>query len=190
MNFAHVLRTPDEEIVQLPIAKAVTEEEVFFFVTRKTYMYDEICSTAVTFENSVSEEHRLFVNEADCIDDLEDGPSNDTECESESQLQDYTDAIYVDKRLRRTRGNRYHAVLSSLLNNWYFIDLRSQKRTLSLKQIVRPQLKQVKYAFFVFECFGRVLLEIDFSKKTSQIVFLQEFSVQFVLILQMTSGRP
>ena len=57
MNFAHVLRTPDEEIVQLPAAKVVTEEGVFFSVTRKTH--DEICSIAVTFENSVSEEHRL-----------------------------------------------------------------------------------------------------------------------------------
>ena len=53
----------------------------------------------VTFENSVSEEHRLFVNEADCIDDLDDGPNNDTEYESENQLQEYsnTDTIYVDK---------------------------------------------------------------------------------------------
>ena len=117
MNFAHVLRTPDEEIVQLPAAKVVTEEGVFFSLTRKRY--DEICSIAVTFENSISEEHRLFVNEADCIDDLDDGPNNDTEGESENQLQEYlnTDAIYVYKRLRRTRGNRYHAVLSSLLNN-------------------------------------------------------------------------
>ena len=73
MNFANLLRTPDEEIVQLPAAKAVIEEGVFFSVTCKTY--DEICSTAVTFENSVSEEHRLFVNEADYIDDLDDGPN-------------------------------------------------------------------------------------------------------------------
>ena len=57
MNFVHVLRTPDEEIVQLPEAKVVTEEVVFFSVTRKPH--DEICSIAVTFENSVSEEHRL-----------------------------------------------------------------------------------------------------------------------------------
>ena len=121
MNFAHVLRTPDEEIVQLPAAKVVTEEGVFFSVTRK--IYDEICSIAVTFENSISEEHRLFVNEADYIDDLDDGPNNDTECKTENQLQEYlnTDAIYVDKRLRRTRGNRYHAVLSSLLNNWHLL---------------------------------------------------------------------
>ena len=111
------LRTPDEEIMQLPEAKVVTEEGVFFSVTRKTY--DEICSIVVTLENSVSEEHKLFVNEADCIADLDDGPNNDTECEKESQLQEYsnTDAINVDNRLRRTKGNRYHAVLSSLLNN-------------------------------------------------------------------------
>ena len=36
------LRTPDEEIVQLPAAKAVIEEVVFFSVKCKTY--DEICS--------------------------------------------------------------------------------------------------------------------------------------------------
>ena len=104
MNFANVLGTPDEETVQLPAAKVVTEEGVFFSVTCKTY--DEICSIAVTFENSVSEEHRLFVNEADCIDDLDDGLNN-TVCESENQLQEYshTVAIYVDKSLRRTRGN-------------------------------------------------------------------------------------
>ena len=56
MDFANVPRTPDEEIVQLPTAKVVTEG-VFFSVTRKTY--DEICSIAVTFENSVSEEDIL-----------------------------------------------------------------------------------------------------------------------------------
>ena len=60
----------------------VTEEGVFFSVTRKTY--DEICSTAVTFENSVSEEHILFTNEAVCIDDLDDGSNKDTECTSEN----------------------------------------------------------------------------------------------------------
>ena len=43
--------------MQLPAAKIVTEEGVFFSVTCKTY--DEICSVTVTFENSVSEEHRL-----------------------------------------------------------------------------------------------------------------------------------
>ena len=50
MDFANVLRTPDEGIVQLPTAKVVIEEGVFFSVTRKTY--DESCSIAVTFENS------------------------------------------------------------------------------------------------------------------------------------------
>ena len=97
MNFAHVLRTPDKGIVQLPAANVLTEEGVFFSVTHKTC--DEICSIAVTFENSISEEYRLFVNEADCIDDLDDGLNNDTECENENQQQEYlnTDAIYVDK---------------------------------------------------------------------------------------------
>ena len=149
MNFAHVLRTPDKGIVQLPAANVLTEEGVFFSVTRKTC--DEICSIAVTFENSISEEYRLFVNEADCIDDLDDGPNNDTECENENQQQEYlnTDAIYVDKWLRRTRCNWYHVVLSSLLNNWYFINLWSQKRTLSLKPTVRPQLKTRSVLFRV-----------------------------------------
>ena len=53
MGFANVLQTPDKEIVQLSAANVVTEERV----TLKTY--DEICSIAVTFENFVSEEHRL-----------------------------------------------------------------------------------------------------------------------------------
>ena len=52
MNFANLLRTPDEEMVQLPTTKVVIKEGVFFSVTCKTY--DEICSIAVTFENSVS----------------------------------------------------------------------------------------------------------------------------------------
>ena len=101
MNFANVLGTPGEEIVQLPAANVVTKEWVFFSVTCKTC---EICSIAVTFENSISKERRLFVNEADYIYDLDDGPNNDTECESENQLQEYsnTDAIHVDKLLRRT----------------------------------------------------------------------------------------
>ena len=63
MNFANVLGTPHEEIVQLPAAKVVTEEGIFFSVTRKTN--DELCSIAVTFETFVSKEHSLFVNEAD-----------------------------------------------------------------------------------------------------------------------------
>ena len=80
-----MLQTPDDEIVQLPDATVVTEEGVFFSVTRKTY--DKIYSIAVTFEKFVSEEHRLLVNEADCTDDLDDGPNNDTECESCKNIQ-------------------------------------------------------------------------------------------------------
>ena len=40
MDFENALLTPDEGIVQWPPAKVVTEEAVFFSVTRKTY--DEI----------------------------------------------------------------------------------------------------------------------------------------------------
>ena len=56
---------------------------------------------------------------------------NDTQCESENQLQDYsnTDAIYVDKRLRRTRGNnRYHCYypVCSTTDTFLIYDLKRE----------------------------------------------------------------
>ena len=41
MLFAHVLRTPDDEIVEISANKFVTEEEVFFSLAR--HAYEEIC---------------------------------------------------------------------------------------------------------------------------------------------------
>ena len=84
-----MVQTSDDEIVQLPAATVAIEDGVFFSVICKTC--GEICSNAVTSEKSVSEKHIPFVYEADCIHlmiRMIDGPSKDTECASENQLQE------------------------------------------------------------------------------------------------------
>ena len=52
MLFAHVLRTPDDEIVEISADKFVTEEGVFFSLA--CHVYKEICCIAAAFEKSIS----------------------------------------------------------------------------------------------------------------------------------------
>ena len=120
MLFAHVLRTPDDEIVEISANKFVTEG-VFFSLAR--HAYEEICCIAAAFEKSISYEYRanqLSTNETKNASGTDEEKSDEEEAANESteNIGGSTNlrTVYVDRRSRRTRGNRYHAVLSSLLS--------------------------------------------------------------------------
>ena len=91
MLFAHILPTESDEIVQLNASKYATENGTFFALDKPAY--DNVCEIAAAFEEN---------NTSGCEDDPEDEVEDNQE-------------VNVIRRQRRTRGNRYHLVMASLL---------------------------------------------------------------------------
>ena len=92
-----------EEMVQVNVARFVTEKENFFAVDKAGF--EEIRETALAFECFV-------VHEYENSKTLERKETSNSSSEDEVQQESVVDPV-VNVRQRRTKGNRYHLVIAN-----------------------------------------------------------------------------
>ena len=105
MLFAHILRTESDEIVQLNASKYATENGTFFALDKPAY--DKVCEIAAAFEESITSEYEKTI-------EIEENNTSGCEDDPEEEAEDNQE-VNVERRQRRTRGNRYHLVMANLL---------------------------------------------------------------------------
>ena len=96
MQFAHILRTEKDKMVQVNATRFATEKGIFFAVNKAGF--EEIRETVLAFECSV-------VHEYEKSKTLEGNETSSSGSEDEEQQESVADpAVYV--RQRRSKGNR------------------------------------------------------------------------------------
>lgn len=108
MLFAHVLRTTDDDIVQIKMKKVETPDGVYFCLDKKAFV--EISEISKDFENSiVMESHEESADNADDESEIADDAAND----EPNLILNQDQVLYVDRRQRRNRGNRLPILYSN-----------------------------------------------------------------------------
>ena len=103
--FAHILRTESDEIVQLNASKYATENGTFFALDKPAY--DKVCEIAAAFEEPITSKYEKTI-------EIEENNTSGCEDDPEEEAEDNQE-VNVERRQRRTRGNRYHLVMANLL---------------------------------------------------------------------------
>ena len=103
MSFSHVLRDMDDSIVLVTFFQTSLHHSDLNFHLEKQ-IYDDLVTMSETFEISLASENNE--NEEEIVGDNEES--------EEEEVEEIP--IVLERRGRKTRGNRYASVISGILN--------------------------------------------------------------------------